>query len=224
MGMGFPKGGVEFLRDLAEHNNRDWFQANKKRYEKDLKDPARRLAEAIATVLEKVDRRHAGDPAKAVGRIHRDIRFSKDKTPYYTHIWWNFPLANGDRAAGAAYYVGISTNGAGTGAGCWEPPPERMESLRAMIAKQHGALRKIVEGVKFHERFGDLTGEAYKRVPKPFPPDHPAGDLLKFKGMHVHCAVPMKIATSGQFIDVIAEDFRLLAPMVAFLDKGLSAG
>jgi len=224
MGMGFPKGGVEFLRDLGAHNNRDWFQANKKRYEREVKEPAKRLAEAITSVLKKVDRRHAGDPARAVGRIFRDIRFSKDKTPYYTHVWFNFPLANGERQAGAAYYVGIDLEGAGTGAGCWEPPPERMETLRAKLAKQHGAFHKIVDDKKFHERFGDLEGEAYKRVPKPYPPDHPAGDLLKLKGVHVHAPVPLKVATSDGFLDVVADDFRLLAPLVAFLDKGLSSG
>jgi len=224
MGMGFPKGGVEFLRDLAEHNNRDWFQANRKRYEQELKEPAKRLAEAIAGILKKVDRRHAGDPAKAVSRINRDIRFSKDKAPYYSRVWFSFPLATGERQAGAAYYVGIDTDDAGTGAGCWEPPPERMGTLRAKIAKQHVALRKIVDDPKFRKRFGDVEGNAYKRVPKPFPPDHPAGDLLKLKGVHVHGKVPLKVATSGGFLDVVAEDFRLLAPMVAFLDKGLSAG
>jgi uncharacterized protein (TIGR02453 family) len=223
MGRGFPNEGVEFLRDLAEHNNREWFQANKKRYEQELKEPSKRLAEAIAGLLKKIDRRHVIDPAKAVGRIFRDIRFSKDKTPYYTYVWFNFPLANGDRQAGAAYYVGIDTKEAGVGAGCWEPPPDRMQALRAKLAKQHGAFRKIVGDAKFAKRFGELQGDAYKRVPKPFPPDHPAADLLKLKGLHVTSKVPLKVATSDRFLDVIAEDFRLLAPMVAFLDKGLSS-
>jgi uncharacterized protein (TIGR02453 family) len=222
MGMSFPKAGVEFLRDLAEHNNREWFQANRKRYEQELKEPAQRLAESIVGVLKKVDRRHASDPTKAVGRIFRDIRFSKDKTPYYTYVWFHFPLANEPRYAGAAYYVGVELDGAGTGAGCWMPPPERMDSLRAKLAKQHGAFRKIVDDAKFRKRFGKLEGEAFKRVPKPYPPDHPAGDLLKLKGMHVHGKLPLKVATSDGFLDAIAEDFRLLSPMVAFLDKGLA--
>jgi uncharacterized protein (TIGR02453 family) len=222
MGRGFPKEGITFLSDLAMHNDRHWFEANRDRYEQHVKEPARRLAEAISGVLKKVDRRHASDPAKAVSRIFRDVRFSADKTPYYTYVWFSFPLASGPKESGAAYYVGIDpAEGAGTGAGCWKPPPERMEALRARLAKQHSAFRKVVEDPRFRKRFGEIQGETYKKVPKPYPPDHPAGDLLKHKGMHVHGAVPLSVATSDGFLDVIAADFEWLAPMVRFLDKGL---
>jgi uncharacterized protein (TIGR02453 family) len=219
---GFPEAGVAFLRDLAEHNDRAWFEANRKRYEQDLKEPVKRLSEAIVGVLNDVDPRHAIDPAKAMGRIHRDVRFSKDKSPYHTHVWFAFPLAGGAKGEGAAYYFGVDPEGAGSGGGCWEPPPEKMAALRGKLAVEHAKLRRIVDAAAFRKRFGELKGEAYKKVPKPYDPDHPAGDLLKLKGVHVHGKIPMKVATSGKLLDTLAADFAMLKPLVAYLDEGLA--
>jgi uncharacterized protein (TIGR02453 family) len=221
---GFPEAGVAFLRDLAQNNHKDWFQANRKRYEQDLKEPVRRLSEQIAGLLRDLDPTHASDPAKAVGRIHRDIRFSADKTPYHTHVWFSFPLANAPKETGAAYDFGVDTESGGSGGGCWEPPPERMATLREKLSEEHAAFRRVTEGPAFRKRFGELRGEAYKRVPKPYDPNHPAGELLKFKGIHVHGTIPLKVATSDKLLDALAEDFRLLRPLVAFLDDGLSRG
>lgn len=217
-----PPQALAFLRDLEANNTKEWFAANKSRYERELKAPARALVHAVNERIRAISPAHASDaPHKLLNRINRDIRFSKDKSPYNTRLWAGFHNTTAPKGEGAGFYFGLSPHSCGVGAGVWEPPNEAMTRLRARIASDHAALTDAIAALP--KGYGELGGDKYKRVPAPWPADHPAGELLKHKGMHIRIELPAEAATSPDFADVVAAHFRHLQPIVAFLDAGLSA-
>ncbi len=217
----FPEAGLAFLRDLDANNDKAWFHANKKRYERELKLPGRALVEAINQELEKISPGHVTPAAKAVNRINRDIRFSKDKTPYNVKLWAGFHDRTVPKGASAGFYFGFDLEEAGIGAGAWMPPKEYIAALRAHIASHHDTLEGILAALP--SDYGELAGEKYKRVPKPYAPDHPAGEWLKHKGFHIGKKVPLSLVTTNDFVPAVAQAFRELQPLVAFLGEGLIA-
>lgn len=218
---GFPQSSIDFLVDLSENNTKEWFQANKKRYEAELKKPARALMAEVNEQLLAISPDHARDvPHKALNRINRDIRFSKDKTPYNTRVWGGFHNQARPKGGGAGYFVGISPDGVGIGCGCWAPPKEYMVPLRQHIAANHADLTGAMAALP--DSFGEVRGDKYKRVPKPWDSDHPAGELLKHKGLHWVAELPLEVGLADDFVSVIADHFRALQPIVQFLDDGLA--
>lgn len=217
-----PAAALRFLADLEANNDTAWFAANKKRYEKELKEPSRALAEAVNDVMGGISPAHASDtPHKAVSRINRDIRFSADKTPYNTHVWMGFHASAAPKGTAAGYYLGFSHKDWGVGAGAWAPEKEQLEALRAHIAAEHQTLRAIVETPAFAAVFGGLQGEALKRVPKPYDTDHPAGEWLKLKGVYVRAQGDVALLTSADLLPEVERRFALLRPLVEFLSEGL---
>jgi len=168
-----------FLEDLKFNNNREWFNANRKRY-----DEARGAAEALGAEIisqfkpvEDLDKTAAKD---CFYRINRDIRFSKDKSPYKT----NFGALigkGGRKATGRSYYVNIEPGECFVAAGVYDPSPEVLKGIREAIALDPAKLRKIIEHPDFVRYFGAVRGETLKTAPKGYAADHPAIDLLKRK-------------------------------------------
>jgi len=214
-----PHASIEFLRDLSENNSKVWFDDNRKRYERDLKKPARALIATINAGLDDVAPGFVTPPNKAISRINRDIRFSKDKTPYHTHVWAAFMDQSTDKRSAAGFYVGIRLDEVGIGAGCWMPPKPAIDHLRTRIAAEHTVLQGILDGLD--PAFGDLRGESYKRVPKPFPKDHPAATWLKLKGMHLARTFSPEMATEPDFAERVVDQFVQLKAFVDFISGGL---
>lgn len=222
MAFQFPEAGLQFLRELAENNNKDWFEANKARYEEHVALPARGLVGAVNEVLRGIAPAHVTDPSKALNRIHRDVRFSKDKAPYSTRLWAAFSRSDVPRDRSAAFYVGLSPEGCDVGAGVWMPPKDRMDALRTHIAENHDRLRGIVGEESFAAIYGPLRGETSKRIPDPWPADHPAAEWLVLQGGHVRHDLGAAAATSPELIPAIGAHFVRLAPLVAFMDEALA--
>lgn len=224
MAYAFPQSGVDFLVELAANNSRDWFQANKKRYETDLKDPSRGLIGAVNEALMGIAPEYVTPPGKSVSRINRDIRFSKDKTPYNTHVWAKFLHQDAPPGTTAGFYLGFDADEkVGVGAGVWSPPKETMASLRDHFATKFSAYQEVITSPAL-KSFTIGASDAYKRVPKPYPADHPAAELLKLKGMHVKCDLDPKLLTSNKLVDTVAGHFQGLKPLVDFLNTGLAGG
>jgi uncharacterized protein (TIGR02453 family) len=221
MGYTFPAAGLDFLRDLAANNEKEWFQANKARYERDLKVPTRELVAALNDELVRIAPDHVTDPAKAVNRINRDIRFSHDKTPYNTKVWAGFVNQTAPKGCSAGFYFGFGVDEAGVGAGIWMPPKDRLEALRAHFAAHYQRYYEVAERQGYAERFVGSQSPRYKRVPAPYAADHPAASLLTLKGVHVSALIDLGLLTSPELVPTIAETFEKLAPLVALLDEGL---
>lgn len=166
-----------FFDDLAADNSRDWFVANKTRYEAEVKAPAEALLEVLGARLEAAT---GARQTPKLYRIHRDLRFSKDKTPYNTHLH----LQWSDRATGICHLFGVSRDYVCAGVGAMAFDKAALERWRARIAGDGGAgFARLVDGLV--QAGLRMDPPALKRVPAPHPQDHPRGDLLKRKGIVV---------------------------------------
>ena len=183
----FDRNSLGFLRSLARHNNRTWFEAHRSDYEDHVKSP-------MATLVEEMDMRMArfapeitGDPKRSVFRLHRDIRFSKDKSPYKTHAaCWFFHAGASSKVGreahggGAGFYFHLQPGASFVGGGCWMPPRPALQRFRSAIAADPRGFERIVLAPKLRRRMGALSEESMlKRTPRGYCEDHPAARWLK---------------------------------------------
>jgi len=222
MGYRFPEAGLSFLADLSINNNKEWFHQNKVRYERDLKQPARDLVEAVNGELSRISPGHVTPPNKAVNRINRDIRFAKDKTPYNTKVWAGFSDQGAPKGSSAGFYFGFSLERVGVGCGLWAPDKERLERMRAHFAAHYARYYELAERQGFAKTYQGGQSPRLVRVPKPYEPDHPAAELLKLKGMHVSTELNPALITSEELVPTIGKHFEQLAPLVALLGEAMS--
>src|SRR5918996_3657025 len=168
-----------FLRDLEANNDRMWFNANKERYEREVRDPALDFVEDFAPHLAEISPHFVADPRPSGGslfRIHRNTRFSKDKSPYkpYTGIQFRHELGKDAHAPG--FYLHLESGGVFAGAGIWHPDQPTLVRIREAIARDPEAWRKATAGERFR-----LAGDSLKRAPAGFEPEHPLIEDLKRK-------------------------------------------
>jgi uncharacterized protein (TIGR02453 family) len=211
----FPPEAITFLKGLEKHNTRDWFQPRKEIFDTKLKEPMLAFVELINAELLKFAPEHITEPKKAVYRIYRDTRFSKDKTPYKTHLGAIFPRRGLGKDSGAGYYFHVSSKGVGVACGAYGPGPEELRKIRHFIAGNHNLFRTSIK------LMGSLQGSTLTRVPKGFDAEHPAADLVKKKQWYWWVELPLALATSPKLKSEIVKRFRATAPMVELLNKPL---
>lgn len=224
----FGPDALAFLRALARHNNRDWFTANKTRYEQSLRRPMAALVEDLDVHLASIAPEIIGDPRRSMFRIHRDVRFSQDKSPYKTNAGcWFYHQDAGrgvgqDAEGGAGYYVHLEPAGCFVAGGIWMPGAGALAKLRAALAENPAGFAKIVRAPAFRRRYGRLSEEAMlKRLPRGFEPGHPAEEWLRYKSFIVSRALTPAMVTSPRLAAMLAADFRALRPLVRWLNGAL---
>ena len=230
----FSPNAMKFLRGLARHNDREWFEARRAVYEQELRVPMLALIEEINAVMAGTERRtgfapdHVRPPAKVMMRIYRDIRFSSDKRPYKTHIsaWWS--RRGMEKTSGAGYYVDIGPKAVFAAAGVYMPERAQLLALRRWMAGHHAAYRKLLASAQRARRGSAVTlrgidGQPLSRMPKGFAADHPAGDLLRARNWGVHADFPVELALSPQLGPAAVEAFRRSAPLVDALNGAILA-
>src|SRR4051794_30819468 len=178
---GFPPQGLSFFRQLARNNRRDWFQPRKALYDEHVRGPMLELVERVNDDLRSFAADHVTEPAKAVYRIYRDTRFSKDKTPYKTHIAAIFPRPGLPRHAGAGFYFSVSHTGVEVAGGMYMPGPEELTAVRQALVREDKSFRRLVAAPALRRLLGELQGTSLARVPRGYDPEHPAADLLRRK-------------------------------------------
>jgi uncharacterized protein (TIGR02453 family) len=216
---GFPAEGLAFFAALQRHNRREWFQPRKAIFEETLKQPMRELVGAVNAAMKSFAPEYVTDPDKAIYRIYRDTRFSKDKTPYKDHIAASFPR-RGDKA-GAGYYFAVSHKEVAIGGGIYMPPPETLFAIRQHLAERHQEFRKIAGARAVRRLFTAVQGERLTRVPKGYPCDHPAADLLRMKQYLLYVELPPALATTPALYTEVVKHFRAMAPFMEFLNAPL---
>ncbi|HEX6127261.1 MAG TPA: DUF2461 domain-containing protein [Pyrinomonadaceae bacterium] len=215
------KETVEFLKKLDKNNNRDWFNVNKSGFIA-ANDNVIAITGDLINRIAKFDPSVAGlDPKACVFRIYRDVRFSKDKSPYKTNLG-AFIAPGGRKAMSPGYYFHIQPRAFFAAAGKHMPDAGELLKIRNAIASNTKEFLKIVEGRAFKDRFGDLDGDRLSRPPKGFPADHPAIEFLKLKSFTVSERFTAKDAVAKDYPKMLSESFKAAYPMVIFLRRALS--
>jgi uncharacterized protein (TIGR02453 family) len=215
----FPKEGLQFLRSLKRHNNREWFQEHKSIYEMYVKEPMAALIEALAADFQRFAPEMVATSKVSAYRIHRDTRFSKDKSPYKTHVAAVFPRSGLGKHDGAGFYLHIATSEVFVGGGLYMPEPEDLRRVRQRIADSPDEFLNIIGGRSFKKLFGAMTGDQLSRVPRGFPTDHPAAEYLRYKNFLAARSFPADVAVNPQFYKLVIETFKGMVPFVRFLNE-----
>jgi uncharacterized protein (TIGR02453 family) len=206
---------------LARNNRREWFLPRKAIFEAQVKQPMRELVEALDAALARFAPEHVTDPERSIYRFYRDTRFSPDKSPYKDRIAATFPRRGLTRHDGASYYFSVSNKQVAIGGGVYMPTPETLAALRRHIAAQHEDFRRILAARALRSLYGEMQGETLSRVPKGYPADHPAADLLRFKQFLYYVEMGPEIALTPTLYEEILKRFRAMAPFTDFLNAGL---
>ncbi|HEY2382952.1 MAG TPA: DUF2461 domain-containing protein [Terriglobia bacterium] len=215
----FPKEGLQFLRSLKRHNNREWFQEHKSIYEQHVKQPMEALIGALAAEFRRFAPEMMATPKVSAYRIYRDTRFSKDKSPYKTHVAASFPRSGLGKHDGSGFYLHIAPSEVFIGGGLYMPEPEDLARVRQRIADDPEAFFKVIRSKRFKNLFGEVTGDQLARIPRGFRADHPAADYLRHKNFLAARSFPAETAVSPQFFKLIVETFKGMAPFVRFLNE-----
>ena len=179
----FKPETFRFLRELKANNNRDWFQRNKERFEDDVRHPALQFIADFGARLQSISTHFVADPRPVGGslfRIHRDVRFSNDKSPYKTHVGIRFFHERAGDVHTPGFYLGIEPGATVAGIGTWHPDPESLRRIREAVIHDTDEWREVVSDPDFSGSFR-LWGESLKRPPKGIAPDHPCIEDLKRK-------------------------------------------
>ncbi len=208
-----------FLRDLAKNNNREWFQDNKGRYEKDVKGPALEFIQAFASSLAKISPHFRADPGANGGslfRIHRDVRFSKDKSPYKTYTGIQFRHERRKDAHAPGFYLHLEPGNCFVGMGIWHPDGKTLRKIREHLVEDPKGWKKSVSGAGFKKRL-QLTGDRLVRHPRGFDPDHPLIEDLMWKDYIAFAKLTQKAVLDPGFLREFVAYCRAGRPLMAFL-------
>lgn len=219
----FTKKTLSFLRALKRNNRREWFQPRKEEYETHVRAPMVELLERLAIDMRAFAPELIADPKVSLFRIHRDTRFSSDKTPYKTHVAARFPLRGVPKGEGAGLYFEIAPGWVWIGGGMYRPTTADLHDLRAQIAATHPrGLHMVVTAPAFKKAVGELTGDRLTRVPLGYAKDHPASHYLQFKQFLGSCEYEASLATSRGFYSELLKVFKAVAPLVQFLNGAIA--
>jgi uncharacterized protein (TIGR02453 family) len=217
---GFPKAFFAFFRTLSANNERAWFEANKARYRESVQAPMSDFIAAMAPHLNAVSKEFIADPRPQGGsmfRIHRDVRFARDKRPYKEHAACQFRHRLSRDVHAPGFYVHLAPGEVFFGGGLWMPDANALARVRGAIAGKPAAWKKIVRERNFVAQFGALEGESLARPPRGFDPAHPLIEDLKRKSFVATRISSEEAAHSPRFVDDAAQAFRTLAPLMRFL-------
>ncbi|MGH9588508.1 MAG: DUF2461 domain-containing protein [Acidobacteriaceae bacterium] len=220
----FSSEALDFLRKLKRNNRREWFEARRGVYERELKAPMLALIERVTRGMEEYAPDHLRPPQKIMLRIYRDTRFSADKTPYKTHVaaWWT---RNGlEKTSGGGYYLHLSATELVLAAGVYMPPKEQLFAIRNYLLEHHVEFRRLIENKKLRSKMEMHDPQSLTRPPKGFPAEHPAMEWIKGRQWGVVATLPATEALKPKLAVTIEGYFRLAAPLVDFLNVPLTRG
>jgi uncharacterized protein (TIGR02453 family) len=210
-----------FLRDLADNNDRAWFQANRDRYESEVRGPALAFVEDLAEPLYEISPHFTADPRPVGGslfRIQRDIRFSKDKTPYKTHVGIHLRhVATRDDVHAPGFYLHLEPRNCLAALGLWQPAAAHAQAIRGAIAAHPDRWLNATSGWVY--ALGD--GEPLRRPPAGFPADHPLMEHLKRRDFTAATRLTQARVTASGFRDDFSGLLRSGAPFMRFLCEAL---
>jgi len=222
--MAFTAETLRFFKQLAAHNNKEWFEAHRDDYENNVREPMRDLVEELDVRFARFAPEIGGDPKRSMFRINRDIRFSKDKSPYKTNAgcWFHHRSASrkvGSEAAegSAGFYFHLQPGKSFIGAGVWMPPRPQLNKLRSAIAEKPEGFVRMVQSLP--KRFGGVSDEsALKRMPRGYSEDHPAAKWLKYQSFTSGRSLTDAQVTSAKLPALLEREYEAMLPLVRWVN------
>ena len=213
----------DFLKDLTQNNNRDWFAENKPVYDKSHKEMYT-FGEDLIARMNEFDSISTASGKKSLFRIYRDVRFSKNKDPYKTNRSGSFAREGADRRGG--YYFSIQPGNSMIGGGFYQPNSDDLNLIRKQIEMDATPLRDVLKSQKFKSTFGKLLGEQLKTAPRGFEKDDPNIDLLRYKSFYVFKSFTDQEVMADNFEDQVIEVYKAIQPffeiMTSFVTTDLN--
>ncbi|TMI65126.1 MAG: DUF2461 domain-containing protein [Bacteroidetes bacterium] len=215
---------LKFLKDLKKNNNKPWFDINRKRYEEAKADFAN-FVQQVIDAHSKKDKTISVLKAKdCMFRINRDVRFSKDKSPYKTNFGASINKGGKKAFSTAGYYFHLEPGQCFVGGGIYQPMPDELKKVRQEIDYNFKDFKKIIQSKKFKALYGDLTKSpeyTLSRVPKGYEADNPAAEYLKLKSYIAFVSFSDKDLTSNTLVKKTAAAFETLQPLLNFINESL---
>jgi uncharacterized protein (TIGR02453 family) len=212
-----------FLKELRQHNERDWFQRNKERYETAVRGPFISFIGDLGAPLKKINPYMIADPRPVGGsmmRIYRDIRFSRDKSPYKTSVAAHFWHSQGKEGKTPAYYLHLEPGHSMIGAGIWRPEPGALKKIRDAIVADGKRWQRVTSAAEFRSSCG-MAGESLKRPPAGYDPRHPLIEHIKRKDFATSSPLDDRQVCGPDFMKSVLDAFRASAPFVQFLSDAI---
>jgi uncharacterized protein (TIGR02453 family) len=219
----FRPEALEFLRNLARHNDREWFQPRKAQFEAELKEPMLAVVRKITDAMIDFAPAFVRPAEKSVFRIYRDTRFSNDKRPYKTHVaaWW---LHTGlEKTSGAGYYFSVSAKEVVIAAGSYMPDKDQLSQIRHWLLEHHEEFRKLLQRAALRKAFVEFEGNPLTRPPEGFPCEHPGMDLIRCRQWGLAATLPAETALKTDLAAIVIRNFRIVAPVVDALNTPIAA-
>ncbi len=225
----FSAEAIRFLRRLRRNNRKDWFERNRAVYETAVRDPMRALVEEMDVRLARIAPELTGDPRRSVFRIHRDVRFSRDKSPYKTNAACQFYHLDAGRGAGrdadgaaAGLYFQLADGECFVAGGLWMPARPSLDRVREAIDADPEALDRLIRVPVFRRRFRELTPEAVlTRMPRGYAESHAAAGWLRYQSFTASRDLTEREVLSPRLPDMLARDFAALVPLVRWLNQAI---
>ena len=215
---------IKFLKDLKKNNNKPWFDANRKRYEEAKEDFANFVQQVIDKHSKKDKTISALKAKDCMFRINRDVRFSKDKSPYKTNFGASINKGGKKAFSTAGYYFHLEPGQCFVGGGIYQPMPDELKKVRQEIDYNFKDFKKIIQSKKFKSLYGDLDKSAdyaLSRVPKGYEADNPAAEYLKLKSYIAFVMLKDEDLTSKNLVKKATEAFAVLQPLIDFINESL---
>lgn len=224
MSVQFESSLPKYFRDLEKNNNKEWFTANKDRFEADVQAPLLEFVTAMQPRLAKVSKHLVAVPKKSGGsltRIYRDTRFSKDKKPYNTYMAMRFYHELGNKASAPRFYIHVDGTRAGIAAGCWQPDSPALSRIRTAIVENGSGWTRVKNDKKQAAAWEGLSGDSLKRPPKGFDAESPHIEDLKRKDFILYSPLTLDEFTAPDFIDQAEARLKAAGPLMRFVADAL---
>ena len=210
-----------FFKDLAANNHKEWFHANKKRYEQHVKNPFYAFLTALIAEIQKHDPSVQVEPKDCVSRINRDIRFSKDKTPYNLHFTAFISTGGRKDKSIPGIFLRFSPEMVGIMIGAFGPDKEQLASIRTSIIKHQSKFSKLINNADFVDKFGEIKGDKMKRIPKDLVADVEKEPLILHKQYYFVAEKDPSLLTSEKLLDEVMEYWHTGRPVNEFLKQSM---
>lgn len=219
----FSRELFTFLRALARNNDREWFRANKDRYERAVRDPMLQFITDLGPHLQKVSPHFVADPKPVGGsmfRIYRDTRFARDKRPYKTVASAQFRHEQGRDVHAPGFYLHLEPGNVFAGAGLWRPEAASLKAIRDAIVDNPGGWKRAI-GMKGFREMYELGGDVLQRPPRGYPVEHPLVEELKRKDFVAFTPLDEADVLGPRFMETYVRTLRAAKPFVSYLTRAL---